>query len=108
MNDKIQFRAWDEKQKYMAYQGDPDLETLQSFIHHFGDKELMQWTGLCDCNGKKIYENDVVLVSGQGHFLVEDVKRDFDFLVNAVVEKDMQAIAGNVKENPELLEKFLF
>jgi hypothetical protein len=48
------------------------------------------------------------LVSGQGYFLVEDVKRDFDFLVN-IVGKDMQAaVVENVKENPELLEKFLF
>jgi hypothetical protein len=40
----IKFRAWDESQKYMAYQGTPDLETLQSFIFHFGDKPLMQFT----------------------------------------------------------------
>jgi hypothetical protein len=67
MNDKIQFRAWDEKQKYMAYQGDPDLETLQSFIHHYGDKELMQWTGFCDCNGKKVYDGDFVIISCNSH-----------------------------------------
>ncbi len=60
MNREIKFRAWDESQKYMAYQGTPDLETIQSFMHHFGDKELMQFTGLLDCNGKEIYEGDVI------------------------------------------------
>ena len=56
----IKFRVWDEEQKYMAYQGTPDLETLQSFIFHFGDKELMQFTGLHDKNGKEIYTGDIL------------------------------------------------
>ena len=56
----IKFRVWNEEQKYMAYQGTPDLETLQSFIFHFGDKELMQFTGLHDKNGKEIYTGDIL------------------------------------------------
>ena len=60
MNREIKFRAWDESQKYMAYQGTPDLETIQSFIHHFGDKVLMQFTGLIDKNGKEVYEGDII------------------------------------------------
>ena len=60
MAREIKFRAWDESQKYMAYQGTPDLENIQSFMHHFANKELMQFTGLLDANGKYIYEGDVV------------------------------------------------
>jgi GrpB-like predicted nucleotidyltransferase (UPF0157 family) len=31
---EIKFRSWDKDAKYMAYQGTPDLETIQSFMHH--------------------------------------------------------------------------
>jgi uncharacterized phage protein (TIGR01671 family) len=61
INRIIKFRAWDESQNYMAYQGTPDLETIQSFIYHFGDKTLMQYTGVSDVNGKEIYEGDIVV-----------------------------------------------
>jgi hypothetical protein len=113
MNDKIQFRAWDEKQKYMAYQGDPDLETLQSFIHHFGDKELMRYTGLKDKNGKKIYESDItnngIIRFGQinevnsiGFYLESHFSRNvFGELFRFTTPFE---VIGNIRENPELLK----
>lgn len=59
-NRALKFRAWNEKQKYMAIQGTPDLETLQSFMFHFGEDILMQFTGFYDYDGKEIFEGDIV------------------------------------------------
>ena len=111
----IKFRAWDENQKYMAYQGTPDLETIQSFIHHFGDKKLMQFTGLHDKNGEEIYEGDILNHETDGQFTIV---WDNDFLGFAGKTEGSNAvdyihsgyfrkceIIGNIYENTDLLNK---
>lgn len=126
MKREIKFRAWNAKREYMAYQGEPDLETLQSFIFHYGDCELMQFTGLYDKNGKEIFESDLVKINwttynNRGYFQSDDIYNEheeittvtykylsfgFDlkngkrcqFGKNATIE-----IIGNIYENPEHL-----
>ena len=58
MQRDLKFRAWDRSQKYMAYQGDADLETLSFFMFHFGSDIIMQYTGRDDVNKMPIFEGD--------------------------------------------------
>ena len=132
---EIEFRAYCPETNYMAYQGTPDLETIQSFMFHWGDKLLMQYTGFKDRNGKKIYEGDIVeyinhntTPFSQRKAVVSFLKIDnqnfgnilFPFcdavegkykennrqLVNIFcTPSDETEIIGNIFENPELLNE---
>ena len=67
-------------------------------------KTLGQFTGFVDINGIKIFEGDVVHISGIGNYVVEDICKDFDILVNAIVEGDLNEIVGNIYEHKYLLD----
>ena len=110
---QIKFRAWDESQKYMAKQGTPDLETIQSFFFHFGNFPLMQFTGLTDKNGIEIYEGDIIqfLIDNE-KYIVEFTEGSFCIVSNQnsciISMYDFQnsefLILGNIYENTELLQ----
>jgi len=112
---EIKFRAWvtDQEEPFMAIQGEPDLETLGSFMHHYADEDnLMQFTGVYDRNGKEIYEGDIVEAFKHG-----DEEQRFELTVThhhcfmfgswAIVEFlnkfRMISVVGNTYENEGLL-----
>jgi uncharacterized phage protein (TIGR01671 family) len=86
----IKFRAFCYKQNHMAYQGTPDLETLQSFMFHYGDAELMQSTNIFDKNGKEIFERDYIKYSNEfGRISIHKVFRVEGGLVINIDSKDV-------------------
>lgn len=131
-NREVKFRVWVDKyqsaelpfsqEPYMAIQGEPDIETLQSFMFHYGDqKNLMQWTGLKDKNGKEIWESDIVkcqygfgvVVFNAGCFMVEwkdDPDAEMELLAflpnpnRGRAGKDRFEIIGNVHEHPQIIK----
>lgn len=113
MNREIKFRAWDSKSQRMYYQGEPDLEDIQSFFHHYNENdELMQFTGMHDKNGKEIYEGDILKSSPysigavlfrNGVFLSEE-NRDGEPFCYPAFHFSISEIIGNIHENPELMK----
>lgn len=110
MSREIKFRAWNVD--YMAYQGTPDLETLQSFIFHYGDKELMQYTGLKDKKGKEIYEGDIIELPNGDTCEVVWSNENLGFEGNVIKSQygfqkysyiSAEKLLGNKYQNPELL-----
>jgi hypothetical protein len=57
----MKFRAFDPRTKTMVYSGTPDLETVSSFFHHWGDFQIMRSTERKDRNGVEIFEGDYLV-----------------------------------------------
>lgn len=129
MQRELKFRAWDKSQKYMAYQGNPDLETLSSFMFHFGEDIVMQSIGLKDKNGDEIFEGDLLidrypvdeenlnLGYNESFLPVVWCDKQLMWCVDASFAKDgsyltslveyfgeFLEVKGNIYENPEMLQ----
>ena len=122
----LKFRAWDKSQKYMAYLGNPYLETLSSFMFHFGEDIVLQSTGFFDKNEKEIFEGDILsdwnAVDGKavksflqvfwcdkdGAWKLESSfnqdKSNGD-LLSEELSSFVYEISGNIYENPDLLHR---
>jgi len=76
-------------------------DEIQSFIisgintYEVIPESIGQFTGLIDVDGKEIYEGDTVYLSGKGN---ENMKFPFYDLYDALFEKDIGKIIGNIHE----------
>ena len=117
MNRPIKFRAWEKNLKEMIPVEEIDFNSLminQTTAWRFIDEvELMQFAGLRDKNSVEIYEGDVLwdahneehgrIAFDEGKFIVNWTTHAEDLiecLYGIYVE-----LAGNIYENPELLER---
>lgn len=96
-NPSVQYIKFDKIENWKGnHLNNPTFADLRDVV-------LMQYTGFKDKNGKKIFEGDIVYISGLGNVEIEDIRKDYDILLNAIVENDIGKIIGNIYKNPELL-----
>lgn len=123
---EIEFRAYHPSTNEMMFFTGKDF-CDQYISHHFGlllqNKHsegtdlLMQFTGLKDKNGVKIFEGDIVECAGYfAQIRYSDIQCGFcaaelhDFNCYSVfpqpfLGRDPCEVIGNIHQNPELLEK---
>lgn len=111
---EVEFRAWYRDKKLME---DWDL-VKYSFpdILENDDIVIMQYTGLKDCDGTKIFEGDILKMPSfnpnlnivrfdRGGFCLEPITGIESYFWSDIkyAEDDGSEVIGNIYENPELL-----
>ena len=130
---EIKFRAWSSGRKEMTevesihFKGNAVylISKYLRLVANLDETELMQFTGLQDCNGVDIYEGDIIelwyeICSGEyreysdkgmvcfenGLFIIKciDEQHEYDFDFFHHVDDGTKEVIGNIYENSELLE----
>ena len=104
MSRTLKFRAWNGwSMEYGGFSihatGAMDEICMMSGVNKASP--VMQFTGLKDIKGNDIYEGDIVYLAGYGNYECE-----FPFLdlYEAMAERDVGAIIGNIHQNPDMIE----
>jgi len=116
MKREIKFRAWhklNESMYHMGWNKRPNAEVFYTIGTLFAlgeDAEFMQFTGLTDKNGVKIFEGDIIglndvicpITFENGSFqMITDINQGKS---NAIQERVKHfEVIGNIYQNPELL-----
>lgn len=120
MTREMEFRAWLKTQKTMRYNVSihaGQIFTGYCWIPFDNNVELMQYTGLKDKNGVKIFEGDIFtwgstlyqVIYADFGFKVKYVKGHneaylYDFQLNYFEENDEIEVIGNIYEDEDLLD----
>lgn len=108
---EIKFRFWDKR--YKRFSNMPFEYNVRVLCDGFESYEVMQYTGLKDCNGVEIYDGYIIsaketidynfkIIFKEGMFIGFNEKcEDFD----TVYPQNFESfeVIGNIYENPELL-----
>jgi len=111
MGREIKIKAWDKREKKMFI---PD--GLKNPVNFTDNVDHMQFTGLLDKKGVEIYEGDImkgfyysgeeetgVVKFHEGQWILKIGKNTCYGLYPILKTRDIVAVIGNIRENPDLI-----